>query len=182
MDYSDKNIKKISKQLSLVLRHKPEEIKLTLDNEGWADVNELLTKMGNKFQTVPMDLLELVVETNDKKRFAFNEHHSKIRASQGHSIKVDLNFKSITPPPVLFHGTVDKFIESINQNGLIKGQRQHVHLSDNLETARNVGSRRGKAIILKVEALKMHQSGFEFYQSENGVWLTDHVPSEYIIN
>jgi len=162
--------------MSLVLRHRPEKIGLKLDENGWADVQELITKMNINLQE-----LEYVVENNDKKRFAFNEDKTKIRANQGHSLKtVDLELKNIQPPNFLFHGTVGKFMSAIRDTGLLKMNRQHVHLSKDRETAIKVGSRRGKAIILSVRAGEMYEKGFEFYCSENGVWLTDHVPSEYI--
>ena len=170
------NTRKISKFMSLVLRHRPEKIGLKLDENGWADVQELITKMNINLQE-----LEYVVENNDKKRFAFNEDKTKIRANQGHSLKtVDLELKNIQPPNFLFHGTVGKFMSAIRDTGLLKMNRQHVHLSKDKETAIKVGSRRGKAIILSVRAGEMYEKGFEFYCSENGVWLTDHVPSEYI--
>ena len=170
------NTRKISKFMSLVLRHRPEKIGLKLDENGWADVQELITKMNINLQE-----LEYVVENNDKKRFAFNEDKTKIRANQGHSLKtVDLELKNIQPPNFLFHGTVGKFMSAIRDTGLLKMNRQHVHLSKDRETAIKVGSRRGKAIILSVRAGEMYEKGFEFYCSENGVWLTDHVPSEYI--
>ncbi len=162
--------------MSLVLRHRPEKIGLKLDENGWADVQELISKMRINFKE-----LEYVVENNDKKRFSFNDDKTKIRANQGHSLKnVDLELKNIQPPNFLFHGTVGKFISAIKDTGLLKMNRQHVHLSKDRETAIKVGSRRGKAIILSVRAGEMYKKGFEFYCSENGVWLTDHVPSEYI--
>lgn len=170
------NTRKISKFMSLVLRHRPEKIGLKLDENGWADVQELITKMNINLQE-----LEYVVENNDKKRFAFNEDKTKIRANQGHSLKtVDLELKNIQPPNFLFHGTVGKFMSAIRDTGLLKMNRQHVHLSKDKETAIKVGSRRGKAIILSVRAGEMYEKGFEFYCSENGVWLTDHVPQKYI--
>jgi putative RNA 2'-phosphotransferase len=172
--------KNISKFLSLVLRHAPETIKLSLDVNGWADVDELL-KQCNAFQKkLDFETLEYVVETNDKKRFAFNDDKTKIRASQGHSVTVDLDIKPVIPPDVLFHGTVEKFLEAIKKEGLQKMSRQHVHLSKDIETATKVASRRGKPVILNIETQRMVQDGYLFYCSENGVWLTDEVPVEYI--
>ena len=177
---NEKDIKQKSKFLSLILRHSPERIQLKLDNNGWADVEELLAKSKRK---VNLDLktLEIVVETNNKKRFSFNEDKTKIRANQGHSLKnIDLELKAVEPPQFLYHGTVDKFMQSIREKGLQKMNRQHVHLSNDRETAVNVGSRRGKPVILSVRTLEMYTNGFEFFLSENGVWLTDNVPSKYI--
>ncbi|SRR5690606_12915858 len=174
MNSQEKN--KTSKFLSLVLRHKPEEIGLTLDSDGWAEVNELLQKTDIRFE----DLNE-IVSTNDKKRFAFSDDFKKIRANQGHSIDIDLNLVPTTPPKILFHGTAEKNIASILEKGLLKQDRNYVHLSADIDTAKKVGMRYGKPVILKISALKMHQNGYKFYLSKNGVWLTDFVPSEYII-
>ena len=175
-----KKIKIISKFLSLILRHNPGKIGLDLDKNGWANVNDLLSKSRKK-HNISMETLEVVVETNDKKRFTFNDNKTKIRANQGHSLKtVDLQLKAVQPPEYLYHGSVAKFIEAIQKEGLKKQSRQHVHLSVDRETAIKVGSRRGKPIILSVRALDMHKEGFPFYLSENKVWLTDAVPSKFI--
>ncbi|MBN8640822.1 MAG: RNA 2'-phosphotransferase [Flavobacteriales bacterium] len=176
----EKEIKNISKFLSLILRHAPETIHLQLDPNGWANVNELIQKCNEKGHQLDFDLLEEVVETNDKKRFAFNDDLTKIRANQGHSIEVDLNLNESKPNDFLYHGTVEKFLDAIKKEGLQKMSRQHVHLSKDIETAVKVGSRRGNPIILKINAPKMVANGFKFYLSENKVWLTDAVPSEYI--
>lgn len=176
-----KEAKRISKFLSLVLRHRPETIGLYLDNNGWAKISELIDKAAQKDVHFNNEDLEWIVANNDKQRFAFNEDHSQIRANQGHSLQaIDLQLQAIEPPHTLYHGTVSKFIASIKTTGLQKRNRQHVHLSADLTTATTVGSRRGAPVILKVEALKMHQAGYIFYQSENGVWLTDEVPVNYI--
>lgn len=172
--------RKISTFMSLVLRHKPQEIGLQLDENGWASVSEFLDKMNSKGNNLDFESLEEIVATNDKKRFAFNDEKTKIRASQGHSVTIDLALQKIVPPEILFHGTVEKFISEIKSKGLLKMRRQHVHLSKDKETAIKVGSRRGNPIILIVDCAKMYQDGFKFYQSENGVWLTDTVPSNYI--
>lgn len=172
--------RKISTFMSLVLRHKPQEIGLQLDENGWTTVSDFLTKMNAKGNTLDFASLEEIVATNDKKRFAFNDDKTKIRASQGHSVTIDLALNEIIPPEALFHGTVEKFMSEIKLKGLLKMSRQHVHLSNDKETAIKVGSRRGNAIILIVNSAEMHQDGYKFFQSENGVWLTDHVPAKYI--
>jgi len=174
------NNKKISKFLSLVLRHKPETIGLNLDENGWTDTQELLEKLAKSNKKIDLKTLEEVVANNDKKRFAFNADKTKIRASQGHSIKVNLGYSSIEPPKILFHGTATRFLDSIKKQGLLKGNRHQVHLSKDVDTATNVGSRHGKVVLIKVKALEMHQAGFEFFVSENQVWLTDFVPVEYL--
>lgn len=176
----EKKLKQVSKFMSLVLRHKPETIGLELDENGWANVQELIDKMNTTGAEVDIELLYTIVATNDKKRFAFSEDKTMIRANQGHSIEVELNLKEVQPPEWLYHGTVEKFIDSIRMEGLKKMERQHVHLSKDITTATNVGSRRGKAIILKIDAERMHADGFAFYLSENEVWLTDEVPVQYI--
>lgn len=173
-------MKQISKFISLILRHKPELIGLTLDENGWANVDELIEKSNTNDNELTLDLLKQIVEENDKQRFTFNEDYSKIRANQGHTVKVDLELESTTPPEFLYHGTVEKFIDSIKENGLKPIERLHVHLSKDIDTAKNVGSRRGSPIILKIQSLKMHENNHVFYLSKNGVWLCDAVPTEYI--
>lgn len=172
---TEKEKNKTSKFLSLVLRHKPEEIGLVLDVNGWANVEELLQKIDLKFED-----LQKIVTTNNKKRFTFSDDLSKIRANQGHSINVDLELSEITPPEILFHGTAEKNMYSILKNGLLKKDRNHVHLSTEIETATKVGIRYGKPVILKIDALKMYQEGYKFYLSQNNVWLTDFVPKKFI--
>ncbi|MBQ4822642.1 RNA 2'-phosphotransferase [Aquimarina sp. MMG016] len=174
------NTKQISKFLSLILRHNPGKIGLELDENGWANVGELINKANTQRKQLNIDILKEVVETNDKKRFAFNEDETKIRANQGHSIQVDLEYTPIKPPEFLYHGTVGKFREDIKRNGLLKMNRHHVHLSEERETAMRVGSGRGVPIILTVRSGDMYRKGIEFYQSDNGVWLTDMVAPEYI--
>lgn len=174
------NLTKISKKLSLVLRHQPEAIGLTLDDQGWAYVEDLIQRLNEKGLRVDKAGLKEVVRTNDKQRFRFSDDETRIRANQGHSLAVDLEMKPLTPPELLYHGTATRFLESIEQAGLIKKSRQHVHMSLDLETARKVGSRHGRVIILLVGALQIHKDGYAFYQSDNGVWLTDHVPAKYI--
>lgn len=166
--------------MSLVLRHKPEEIGLHLDENGWASVQELVEKINAKGIKVDFETINAVVATNDKKRFAFNWDKTMIRASQGHSIEVELNLPETIPPNILYHGTTDRFVESILANGLQKQNRQHVHLSATIETATTVGSRHGKPVILTIDARAMQEAGFTFYLSENKVWLADKVPAKFI--
>ncbi|HEX6429888.1 MAG TPA: RNA 2'-phosphotransferase [Niastella sp.] len=176
----EKQLKNISKLLSLVLRHEPEYIGLSLDTEGWANVSELIEKVNQKGIRLDFDILQTVVDTNDKKRFAFNDDKTRIRASQGHSIDVDLNLPVQVPPAVLYHGTADTNIAAIKQHGVEKRARQHVHLSVEKGTASNVGQRHGKPVILVIQALAMHEQGHKFYLSDNGVWLTDQIPPAFI--
>lgn len=175
-----KDLKHISKFLSLVLRHKPEEIGISMDPEGWVDVDELIEKSNRKKAMLDWETLEEIVFTNDKKRFTFNEDSTKIRANQGHTVEVDLKLEPVEPLECLYHGTVAKFIDNIKEGGLQRMQRMHVHLSKDLETAIKVGSRRGKPIILKIKAAEMYQDGYAFYVSKNGVWLCEAVPAKYI--
>lgn len=175
-----KNLTDISKFLSLVLRHQPGKIGIDMDREGWVDVNELLVKCRPHLRELDLPLLQKVVAMNDKQRFAFNRDNTQIRASQGHTVHVDLKLEERNPPEYLYHGTVDRFIESIRSTGLSRMERQHVHLSQTVETALKVGSRRGKPVLLKIRALEMYQDGHRFYLSQNDVWLCDAVPAQYI--
>lgn len=174
--------KKISKFLSYILRHKPEAIGLTLDEQGWANIDELISKANDSGEISALNrgLLQEVVDTSDKKRFIISEDGQCIRANQGHSINVDLQLKPVTPPEFLYHGTATRFLDSILKEGLKPQQRQHVHLSTDVETATAVGQRYGKPVILKIKALLMHEQGFVFYRSENGIWLTASIPNSYI--
>ncbi|HYE71760.1 MAG TPA: RNA 2'-phosphotransferase [Blastocatellia bacterium] len=172
---------KVSKFLSLVLRHKPEEIGIQLDEAGWTPVDTLLAALNSHGLSITREELEQVVSNNEKKRFAFSDDGRLIRANQGHSVEVELGYTPQTPPEVLYHGTVEKFLPSIKEQGLIKGQRHHVHLSPDRETAIKVGQRRGKPIVIEVDAARMHADGVIFYRSENGVWLTDHVPVQHLV-
>ncbi|MBD2700218.1 RNA 2'-phosphotransferase [Spirosoma sp. BT702] len=179
---TDSETQRISKLLSLVLRHKPEKIGVTLDKNGWTDVDTLLIKLaGNGFR-VDRDQLRYIVETNNKKRFAFSPDEKRIRANQGHSIQVDLGYTEKQPPQHLYHGTATRFLDIILTEGLKKMNRHHVHLSSEEQTAHTVGSRHGKPIVLTIKAGEMKANGHVFYQSENGVWLTDSVPASYIIH
>ena len=171
---------RISKYLSLVLRHEPAAASVTLDAEGWVSVEELLTGAARHGFTFTFAELNHVVQTSDKQRFALSPDAQRIRANQGHSVSVELNLTQETPPELLYHGTVERFLSSIMSKGLEKRARQHVHLSPDIITASRVGSRRGKPVILKIAAANMHSAGFSFFRSANDVWLTDHVPPQYI--
>jgi putative RNA 2'-phosphotransferase len=171
----------ISRFLSYVLRHHPENIGIKLDNGGWADVSELLRAAEVNGQRITLDELETVVKENDKQRFSFSIDGQRIRANQGHSIPVDLGCEEMIPPEILYHGTACQKLESIHQDGILRGNRQHVHLSPDPDTATKVGQRHGKPIVLKVQARQMHSKGYKFYLSDNGIWLTEHIPPEYLI-
>jgi len=176
----EKKIISISKFLSLVLRHQPETIGIELDQNGWTDVDILLKKSNSYGIRLDNETLKRIVETNSKKRFAFNETFDRIRASQGHSVEIELGYTSQKPPENLFHGTGEKSVQSIFDTGLQKQNRQQVHLSADLETAIKVGQRHGKPIVFKVLAEQMFNDKFEFFISDNGVWLTDNVPIKYL--
>ncbi|GAB2564702.1 RNA 2'-phosphotransferase [Spirosoma areae] len=179
---SDSDAQRVSKFMSLVLRHKPETIGITLDENGWTDVDVLLTKLQTKGHRINRDQLRHLVETNNKKRFAFSSDETQIRASQGHSVEVDLGYTEKQPPQFLYHGTATRFLDVILTDGLKNMDRHHVHLSADEQTARNVGSRHGKPVVLTVKAEEMAAGSFVFYQSENGVWLTNFVPVAYIVH
>jgi len=172
------SMKQTSKFISLVLRHKPETIGLVLDAEGWASVPDLLERMAAHGHALTLDQLRTVVETNDKKRFTLDGN--RIRAAQGHSVQVSLGLSAVVPPDVLYHGTATRFVEAIRAEGLTPQSRQQVHLSADVETATTVGQRHGKPHIFKVDAVRMARDGFAFFQADNGVWLTDRVPAEYL--
>jgi putative RNA 2'-phosphotransferase len=176
-----KNQTKISKFISLILRHNPDVIGITLDNEGWADVNELLCGLKSSGTPITLEDLQKIVQEDSKQRYVFSHDGENIRAQQGHSTSVDLAFTVKKPPIILYHGTVGQYIPSIKETGLDKRTRQYVHLSMERVTAENVGGRRGKPIILTVQSLQMFEDGYTFFLSGNGVWLTDHVPSKYIL-
>jgi putative RNA 2'-phosphotransferase len=174
-------MEKISKIMSFWLRHSPEKGGLTLDKEGYVSTESLLNALSKEGYPITHNQLDEVVETNDKKRFTYNSDKKKIRAAQGHSIKVDIKMKEKVPPTLLFHGTKEQFLLSIKKNGLVKGNRNHVHLSANLDTAHKVANRRnGKSVIIAIFAKKMAEDGYKFFISDNGVWLIDHVPSNYL--
>jgi putative RNA 2'-phosphotransferase len=170
----------LSKFLSLVLRHKPDSIGLVLDPQGWISIDDLIersTAAGTRFSR---DELRHVVETSDKKRFSVSADGLRIRAAQGHSVAVELGLPPREPPLTLYHGTATRFVEAILSEGLKPQSRQQVHLSIDLATAQRVGHRHGKPFIFKVDALRMHRQGFNFYLADNGVWLVDQVPPEFL--
>ncbi|MDZ4993698.1 RNA 2'-phosphotransferase [Clostridium perfringens] len=171
---------KISKYISLILRHKPEEIGLELDEHGYLNVSDLINGINKSYEGFNMDDLERIVREDSKQRYSFNEDKSKIRANQGHSIPVNLELQPIKPPNKLYHGTGRKFLDSILKNGLIKKERQYVHLSRDLETASIVGKRHGDLVVLEIDAESMFNKGIKFYLSKNNVWLCDYVPVEYV--
>jgi len=170
----------LSKFLSFVLRHKPDAIGLVLDAQGWVSVDELVQKGNAAGTRFSRDNLLQVVETSDKKRFSVSADGQRIRAAQGHSVSVELGLLRREPPPVLYHGTATRFVESILSEGLKPQKRQQVHLSADVATAERVGQRHGKPVIFKIEALHMHQLGFEFFLADNGVWLIDQVPPDFL--
>ena len=172
--------KRTSKFLSLVLRHQPEKIGIALDPAGWTSVAELLDALARHGKPVSRADLKFVVANNDKQRFALSDDGESIRASQGHSVDVELGSVPAEPPETLFHGTVEKFLDSIRSQGLLKGKRHHVHLSATRETAIAVGGRRGLPIVLTVHAHAMRAAGHDFFLSANGVWLTECVPAEFV--
>nr|WP_110888552.1 RNA 2'-phosphotransferase [Deinococcus yavapaiensis] len=171
---------RLSKTLARFLRHAPHELGLTLQLGGWVDVEALLTALGERGQYVSRTDLEEVVRSSDKRRFSFDAPKARIRANQGHSVEVDLQLAPIEPPAVLYHGTSADKVDVILREGLRAMRRHHVHLSADEETARRVGARHGRAVVLTVDAARMHADGRVFYRSENGVWLADDVPSAYL--
>ena len=177
---TETSTKQTSKFLSLVLRHEPGKIGLNLDGQGWANVDELLQKLHAHGQVLDRGGLQDIVAACSKQRFALSDDGQRIRANQGHSITVDLGLVPVEPPQWLYHGTVSRFVGSIREQGLHAGERHHVHLSLDRETAHQVGARRGAPVILSVHAGRMHADGHVFHRSANGVWLTDHVPPQYI--
>lgn len=172
----------ISKFLSYVLRHHPEAIGITLDCEGWTDIAALIAAAQKNGEKIDRDLIEAIVITSDKKRFSISKDGLNIRAVQGHSYKaVNITHIQKIPPEFLYHGTATRFLHSIRNEGLLPGSRQHVHLSEDAQTALTVGRRHGKPVFLKIKALVMYEHGFKFFQAENGVWLTSSVPFSQII-
>jgi putative RNA 2'-phosphotransferase len=171
---------KRSKRLSLVLRHRPDSIGITLDDNGWVEVPVLLTALSEHGTDLSHDDLLRVVSTNDKQRFELDAAAGRIRARQGHSVSVDLALDPVEPPAVLYHGTPTRNLDSIVTTGLERRKRHHVHLSEDIETAERVGSRRGEAAVLVVDAAAMASTGTTFWKTENGVWLTDNVPARYL--
>jgi len=177
---TDKEIIRTSKFLSLILRHEPERVGLKLDEAGWVGVEELLKAVNQHGVSLTLDQLKHLVATSDKKRFAFSDDGSSIRASQGHSVDVDLQYEQQAPPELLYHGTTMRFLDSIREQGLQKMDRHDVHLSADVTTALKVGGRHGKPIVLKIRAGDMHRAGYSFRRSANGVWLVQQVPPNFI--
>ena len=177
---SDSNNKKKSKFLSLVLRHEPGAAGVTLDEAGWVAVADLLAGCRRAGVAIDPDELREIVRTSDKQRFALSDDGTRIRANQGHSVEVELGHAPAEPPAVLWHGTAERFVASIRAQGLLRGARHHVHLSETPETASAVGRRHGKLAMLRVDAARMRRDGIPFFRTPNGVWLTDHVPPEYL--
>ncbi len=174
-------LKKTSRLLSKVLRHQPSYIGIRLDEQGWTETEVLLNALTKKgYGAISLDELKLIVDTNNKKRFIFNNDFTKIRANQGHSVEVNLEYEACTPPEFLYHGTATHVVNAILKEGIKKQKRHHVHLSTDISTASQVGKRHGELVILKVNSKKMHENGLPFYKSPNGVWLTDFVSNEYI--
>lgn len=173
---------RIGKFISMLLRHKPEYIGLELSEDGWADADELIKKIKLSGKNISKDILERIVLYNDKKRFKFNDDHTLIRASQGHSINVDLVFEEKKPPEILFHGTSIDTIDIIKNEGIKKMNRLYVHLSLTEDTAKKVGSRHGSPALIKINSKQMYEDGIKFYLSENNVWLCGYVDSKYILN
>ena len=169
-----------SKFLAGVLRHNPGKIGVELDAAGWVDVDVLLAAVKRGGRRMGRDRLDYVVEHNSKKRFEYDASGTRIRASQGHSVQVDLGYESCVPPETLYHGTATRSLDSIYSEGLKPGRRHHVHLSVDIETAVKVGARHGKPAVLVVAAARMHEAGHEFFRSTNGVWLTEHVAPQYL--
>jgi len=173
------NYNETSRYMSLILRHKPDVIGISLDEHGWANVDELISGIA-KTHEFNMDILEEIVKTDKKQRYSFNEDKTLIRANQGHSINVDVELKEQTPPKYLYHGTAKKYQASIQKQGLIAKSRLYVHLSDNIDTAIDVGKRHGSPIVYRILTDLMIKDGYKFYRSVNGVWLTKKVPIKYM--
>ncbi|MEU6431544.1 RNA 2'-phosphotransferase [Microbispora sp. NPDC046973] len=174
----ERRLVRVSKYLAKHLRHQPERIGIALDAHGWVDVDTLLTAAASHGFPISRAELERVVADNDKRRYVIDG--DRIRASQGHSVPVDLDLPVVEPPPILYHGTVARNVEAIRADGLRPMARHHVHLSPDRETATRVGARRGKPVVLVVEAAAMHAAGHHFRVSANGVWLVDRVPPDFI--
>ncbi|MGN0815044.1 MAG: RNA 2'-phosphotransferase [Candidatus Coproplasma sp.] len=173
-------MKKLSTFIAYVLRHNPSAIGISLDGQGWADVGELIEGINRTGRIIDVALLQKIVKDDEKGRYSFNGDMTKIRANQGHSIDVNLDFEQRIPPDFLYHGTAQKYLERIKQNGILKMSRRYVHLSGNAETAFKVGSRHGAPVVLKIDAKRMVGNGYVFYISSNGVWQSQDIPWEYV--
>jgi putative RNA 2'-phosphotransferase len=177
---TDSELARISKTLSYHLRHRPDELGLTLEPGGWVAVDDFLAALARNGKTITRAQLDEVVARNTKQRFAFDERGARIRASQGHSVEVDLELKAMTPPATLYHGTSERILTTIQREGLKKMRRHHVHLSADVATAQNVGARHGPPVVFVVDAAAMHAARHVFYRSANGVWLVDQVPPAFL--
>jgi len=176
------SLHRTSRFLSLVLRHRPDNIGIRLDDAGWVAVNDLLDALNRHGHALTFGELRRLIAGNDKRRFVLSADRKRIRAAQGHSLPLNLDYPPAELPALLFHGTVEKFLDGIRAQGLRRGKRHHVHLSPDDETARKVGARRGDPVVLKIDAAGMHANGHVFHVSENGVWLTSDVPARFIVN
>lgn len=178
----ERRLERLSKFISMILRHKPQVIGITLDEHGWANVNELIKGINETGEEVEFSkaTLEKIVKTDKKQRYSFSQDKTLIRANQGHSIPVDVELEKKEPPKVLYHGTGVKSVKAIQEQGLLPMERLYVHLSINVKTATNVGKRHGTPVIFKVNAEQMQKDGYDFFQSVNGVWLTKEVPTKYL--
>jgi len=171
-----KELIRIGRYITLLLRHKPEKENLDIDNNGWVEVKQLINRLN-----ISKSDLDIIVSENNKKRFSYSQYDKKIRCNQGHSIDVDVNLEETKPPNILYHGTAYKNVESIFKDGIDKRQRLHVHLSSDIETATSVGKRHGEVYIFNIDCKQMYDDGIIFYLSLNDVWLTDYINPKYII-
>lgn len=175
------NDTELGKYIALILRHKPETIEASLDEHGWMEVDTLINGINSHSNHhIDMERLERIVKEDNKGRYSFGEDKLLIRANQGHSVSVDVEMPEMTPPDILYHGTGEKFVASIDEQGLIPKSRLYVHLSKDIETASKVGSRHGHPVIYEVMSGKMAADGYKFYLSANGVWQTKSVPTQYL--
>ena len=170
----------LSKYLSWVLRHRPDAVDVELDDGGWTDVEALIAACATDGRAVSRDDLDALIHHGEKRRFELSSDGARIRAIQGHSVDIDLGHEPASPPAVLFHGTVERFLDGIRREGLVRGRRHHVHLSETRAAAEAVGARRGCAVVIEIDASRMAGDGHSFYRAPNGVWLTDHVPPGYL--
>lgn len=174
----DERLTRLSKTLAYVLRHRPDAVGLELDSAGWVEIAVLLSSMADAGHAIDEADIDRIVNGSEKRRYEVQA--GRIRAAQGHSVDVELGLEPKVPPAVLYHGTVDRFLEAIRTDGLRAGERNHVHLSADVSTARQVGERRGAPVVLGIDAKRMHVDGHAFWLASNGVWLAEHVPPGYI--
>jgi putative RNA 2'-phosphotransferase len=171
----------LSKFLCLILRHKPQEIGISLDEHGWANIDELIKGFNKRDKDINLDILLEIVSTDNKNRYSITDDNKFIRANQGHSIQVDVELKEITPPDTLYHGTAIRTIDAIKEKGILSMSRLYVHLTDNIDTAITTGKRHGESAIILIASKEMHQDGYKFYKSLNNVYLTKFIPTKYLI-